>query len=228
VNLSRFPQVAVSQMIALGSKASNHDRDRSWVFNEALTLSKGRHSLKFGGDFRRQMYNNYSPGKLSGSYTFGNTFTSISPNDTKSGFGLADLLLGMPAASSFAFNDYTYRLNINSAGAFVQDDFKILRNLTLNLGLHGRGRSLPKPTTSSPNPRSSIKPRESGDAFAGRWRAGAFLAEHLSRFSPRIGFAWSFQRDTVLRGGYGITACRRSASRGWAGLPAARSSFASR
>ena len=54
-------------MIALGASAPNHDRDRSWVFNEALTLAKGRHTIKFGGDFRRQMYNNYSPGKLSGS-----------------------------------------------------------------------------------------------------------------------------------------------------------------
>src|SRR5262249_52826292 len=130
-----FPQVSVSQMIALGSKASGHDRDRSWVFNEGLTLSKGRHSLKFGGDFRRQMYNNYSPGKLSRSYSFVNTFTTVSPNDTKHGFGLADVRLEMPNSSSFSFNDYTYRLNINSAGAFIQDDFKILRNLTLNLGV---------------------------------------------------------------------------------------------
>lgn len=102
VDLSSFPQVSVSQMIAPGSKASNRDRDRSWVFNEALTLSKGRHSIKFGGDFRRQMYNNYSPGKLSGSYSFGNTFSAVSPNDSKSGFGLADLLLGIPASSSFS------------------------------------------------------------------------------------------------------------------------------
>ena len=70
------------------------------------------------------MYNNYSPGKLSGSYTFSNTFSASTPNDTKTGYGLADLLLGTPATTSFAINDYTYRLNINSAGAFVQDDFK--------------------------------------------------------------------------------------------------------
>src|SRR5207253_737886 len=61
-NLTTFPIVTVSQMIQLGASAPSHDRDRSWVFNEGLTLSKGRHTIKFGGDFRRQMYNNYSPG----------------------------------------------------------------------------------------------------------------------------------------------------------------------
>jgi Carboxypeptidase regulatory-like domain/TonB-dependent Receptor Plug Domain len=210
VNLSSFPQVAVSQMISLGSKASSHDRDRSWVFNEAMTLSKGRHSVKFGGDFRRQMYNNYSPGKLSGSYTFGNTFTSISPNDTKSGFGLADLLLGMPAASSFSFNDYTYRLNINSAGAFVQDDFKILHNLTLNLGLRWEWDG---PYSEANNQFASFNPAivnqttgNLGDVqFAGRGGAPKHFSPNIYHdFLPRIGFAWSFLRDTVLRGGYGI------------------------
>ncbi len=90
-------------MIELGSNASNHDRDRSWVFNNALTLSQGRHTIKFGGDFRRQMYDNYSPGKLSGSYTFsGSRSPPMTPNATTSGFGLADLLLGMPARAPSA------------------------------------------------------------------------------------------------------------------------------
>ena len=210
VNLNSFPQVSVAQMIALGSKASSHDRDRSWVFNEALTLTKGRHSLKFGGDFRRQMYNSYSPGKLSGSYTFGNTFSAISPNDTKSGFGLADLLLGMPASSTFGFNDYTYRLNINSAGGFVQDDFKILRNLTLNLGIRWEWDG---PYSEANNQFASFNPSivnhvtgNLGDVqFAGRGGAPTHFSPNIYHdFLPRVGFAWSFLRDTVLRGGYGV------------------------
>ncbi len=210
VNLSSFPQVSVSQMIALGSKASNHDRDRSWVFNEALTFSRGRHTVKFGGDFRRQMYNNYSPGKLSGSYSFGNTFTAVSPNDSKSGFGLADLLLGMPASSTFSFNDYTFRENINSGAAFVQDDVKVLRTLTLNLGLRWEWDG---PYSEANNQFASFNPAivnhttgNLGDVqFAGRNGAPTHFSPNIYHdFLPRVGFAWSFARETVLRGGYGV------------------------
>ncbi len=211
VSLSNFPIVNVSQMIALGASAPNHDRDRSWVFNEALTLAKGRHTIKFGGDFRRQMYNNYSPGKLSGTYSFtGSAFTSSTPNDSKTGFGLADLLLGMPATSSFTFNDYTYRLNIDSAGAFVQDDFKVTRRLTLNLGLRWE---FDGPYSEANNQFASFNPAIVNDVtgnpgdvqFAGRDGAPHHFSPNVYHdFLPRIGFSWNFWRDTVLRGGYGI------------------------
>jgi hypothetical protein len=209
-NLSSFPLVTVSQMIGLGAKASNHDRDRSWVFNESVTLSKGRHNIKFGGDFRRQMYDNYSPGKLPGSYTFSNTFTSSTPNDSKTGFGLADLLLGLPASSSFSFNDYTYRENINSGGAFVQDDFKVLSHLTINLGLRWEWDG---PYSEANNQFASFNPAivnhttgNLGDVqFAGRNGAPTHFSPNIYHdFLPRVGFAWNFAPNTVLRGGYGL------------------------
>ena len=210
VDLNTFPIVSVSQIIQLGASAPNHDRDRSWVFNEGLTLSRGRHTLKFGGDFRRQMYNNYTPGKQSGSYSFGNTFTTATPNDTKTGFALADLLLGLPATTSFNLNDYTYRMNINSAGAFVQDDFKISRRLTVNLGLRWE---FDGPYSEANNQFASFNPSiinhltgNLGDVqFAGRKGAPVYFSPNIYHdFLPRIGFAYNVLPDTVLRGGYGI------------------------
>lgn len=210
VSLNTFPTVSVAQMIGLGAGAPNHDRDRSWVFNEGLTWSEGRHTVKFGADFRRQMYDNYSPGKLSGSYSFSNTFTTATPNDTKSGFGLADLLLGMPAVSSFNINDYTYRLNINSGGAFVQDDFKISRRLTVNLGLRWE---FDGPYSEANNQFASFNSAvvnhltgTPGDVqFAGRNGAPAHFSPNIYHdFLPRLGFAYNVLPDTVIRGGYGI------------------------
>src|SRR5262249_10231120 len=124
VSLDSFPIIGVSGgigMIQLGASAFNYDRDRSYVFNEALSWVKGRHTLRMGGDSRRQMYNNYTPGKLPGSYSFNGTFTRNSGNNA-TGLGLADLLLGMPATTSISINDYTFRMNINSAGLYLQDD----------------------------------------------------------------------------------------------------------
>ena len=210
VDLNSFPIVSVSQMIQLGASAASHDRDRSWVFNEALTLSKGRHTVMFGGDFRRQMYDNYSPGKQSGSYGFSNTFTTSTPNDTKSGFGLADLLLGAPATTSFTINDYTYRLNINSGSAFVQDDFKISRRLTLNLGMRWE---FDGPYSEANNQFASFNPAlvnhvtgNLGDVqFAGKNGAPHHFSPNIYHdFLPRSGFAYNVLPDTVIRGGYGI------------------------
>ncbi len=210
VNLNSFPIVSVSQMIQLGASAPDHDRDRSWVFNEGLTLSRGRHTIKFGGDFRRQMYNNYSPGKQSGSYSFTNAFSASTPNDTKTGFSVADLLLGAPATTAFSINDYTYRLNINSAGAFVQDDFKINPRLTVNLGLRWE---FDGPYSEANNQFASFNPSivnhltgNLGDVqFAGQNGAPHHFSPNIYHdFLPRIGFAYKAFADTVVRGGYGV------------------------
>jgi hypothetical protein len=210
VPLTDFPIVTVSQMVQLGSSASNHDRDRSWVFNEGVTWQRDRHTIKMGGDFRRQMYNNYSPGKLSGSYNFSGAFTSLVPNATGSGYGLADLLLGAPATTNITINDYTYRLNINSGGAFIQDDFKVLRTLTINLGLRWEWDG---PYSEANNQFASFNPSivnhatgNLGDVqFAGRNGAPTHFSPNVYHdFLPRIGFAWNPLRDTVIRGGYGI------------------------
>ncbi len=209
VSLDSFPTINVSQMITLGSGAPSHDRDRSWVFNDDVTWQKGRNTFKFGGDFRRQMYDNYNPGKLSGSYSFTGTFTSLTPNASTSGFGLADLLLGAPEQTSINIDDYTFRENINSASAFAQDHFKI-GHLNINLGVRWE---FDGPYSEANNQFASFNPNvmnpQTGNLgvvqFAGRDGAPRHFSPNIYHdFQPRIGFAWAVLPDTVLRGGYGI------------------------
>ncbi len=209
VPLNEFPIIKVNQMIQLGSSPYSADRDRSWVFSNALNWQKGRHTIKMGGDFRRQMYNFYSPGKLAGTYTFNPSFTSF-PGKGATGFGLADLLLGLPTSTSFSGTDYTYRLNINSAGMYVQDDFKLSPKLTINLGLRWE---FDGPYSEANGQFASFNPtlinRTTGTPgeveFAGRDGAPDHFAPNIyHNFLPRIGFAWSFLPKTVLRGGYGV------------------------
>lgn len=209
VPLNEFPIIKVSQMIQLGSDPLSSDRNRSWVFSEALNVHLGRHTLKMGGDYRRQMYNFYEPGKLAGTYTFNPTFTSF-PGKNGTGFGLADMLLGVPASTDFDGADYTYRMNINSAGMYLQDDFKIRSNLTLNLGLRWEYNG---PYSEANGQFGSFLPnlvnRTTGNlgevAFAGRDGQPSHFSPNIYRnFLPRIGFAWRALPKTVFRGGYGI------------------------
>jgi outer membrane receptor protein involved in Fe transport len=211
VLLYEFPQINIQNagMIPLGSSASNGDRDRSYVFSEALNFVKGRHTLKIGGDYRRQMWDNYSPGKLSGNYTFSGAFTGL-PGTQGTGSGFADLLLGYPASTSININDYTYRWNINSSGIYLQDDFKLSSKLTLNLGVRWEYNG---PYSEANGQYAIFNPsrvnRQTGNLGDVEFAKVDTNSDHFSpsvytNFLPRVGFAYNLASKWVVRGGYGM------------------------
>ncbi len=209
VPLNEFPIVNVSGFQRLGSGAYSWDRNRSYVFSEALAYQVGAHSLKLGGDYRWQMYNNYSPGKLAGTYNFSPTFSAL-PGNAQSGYALADLLLGTPASSTFSLNDYTYRLTVHNAAAYIQDDWKLSRNLTVNLGLRWQFNG---PFTEKNNQLASLSPTTINRAtgvpgevlFAGREGAPTHFVPNLYKVAlPRVGFAYKWKEKSVVRAGFGM------------------------
>ncbi len=214
VPLTEFPDIATNNYIQLGAGSIFHDRDRSWVFNEVVQNQRGRHNIKIGGDYRRQMYNYYNPGgnngyATSGAYVFTGTFTSITANSS-SGYDLADLLLGLPAQTQIYNEDYTYRENINSASMFIQDDFKATNTLTVNLGLRWEWDG---PYSEGNNQFASFNPNVANQTtgnlgevqFAGQNGVPThFMPNIYHDFLPRVGFAWNIAKNTVLRGGVGF------------------------
>jgi hypothetical protein len=212
VVLSSFPDIFTSNYIPLGASAAAHDRDRSWIFNDVVQFQSGRHLMKVGGDYRRQIYKFYNPGlnsNLSGNYLFDQTFTSISA-DPSSGLDLADLLLGLPTQTLINTENYTYRENINSASLYFQDDFKLNQRLTLNLGLRWE---FDGPYSEANNQFGSFDPSvvnsqtgNLGDVrLAGKNDAPTHFMPNIYRdFLPRIGFAWNVVKDTVVRAGIGF------------------------
>ncbi len=214
VSLSAFPDIETNNYIGLGAGSPFHDRDRSWVFNEVLQWQRGRHTLKMGGDYRRQMYNYYNPGSqlgdsVAGTYNFDSSFTSITANPS-SGYDLADLVLGLPTSTQIDTEDYTYRENINSASLFIQDDFKVNSKLTMNLGLRWE---YDGPYSEANNQFASFNPNLVNQAtgnlgeveFAGVNGAPShFMPNIYHDFLPRVGFAWNPAKDTVIRGGVGF------------------------
>jgi len=214
VPLDEFPDISTSNYIPLGAGSIFHDRDRSYVFNDVVQIQKGRQTIKVGGDYRRQMYNYYNPGSnngnsTAGAYSFDSTFTSITANPN-SGWDLADLELGLPTSTSIDLEDYTYRLNINSASLFIQDDFKVTPTLTVNLGLRWEWDG---PYSEANNQFASLNPGivnpqtgTLGDVqFAGVDGAPThFMPDIYHDFLPRVGFAWNVAPNTVVRGGVGF------------------------
>ena len=209
VPLTQFPTVGVTGYYGLGTSSYVRTRDRHWIANDAFNWQKGRHSIQIGGEYMRYLDHNFTPGVLSGSYSFTGTFTSL-PGVASTGSGLADLLLGDPASTGISTNNYEFRYLTNYASAYIQDNFKLTSKLTLNFGLRWE---FDGPTTEmngqnytfNPNLVDPTTGKMGAIQFAGINGAPShFVPDDYKGFLPRAGFSWSVFKNTVVRGGYGI------------------------
>jgi hypothetical protein len=209
VPLTQFPSVSITGLTSLGAGSYSRTRDRHWIWNDALNIVKGRHSIQIGAEYMRYLNHAYNPGVLSGSYSFSGTFSSL-PGVSNTGFGIADLLLGDPAGTSITTNNYEFRLVTNYASAYVQDDYKVTSRLTVNLGLRWEFDGPPTEVnnqsyTFNPNIVDPTTGKLGGIQYAGIGGAPShFIPDDYRGFLPRVGFAYSLSKNTVVRGGYGI------------------------
>jgi hypothetical protein len=199
------------------------------AYRDALTWVKGRHTMNFGGDYRgvQSSYFGSSIGGPNGVYTFaaGSPLpVAISSVDGAHNLNPGDpspnaLISFMTGISQFyqrsvAYPGYgppgggfaPFSMRRYHWGGWFQDDFKVSRNLTLNLGLRYEYNSVPT---------------ETGNRLAGIVDGADFLSdktlfrrmvlnpspiynEDYKGFGPRVGFAWKVLPKTVVRGGFGV------------------------
>jgi hypothetical protein len=185
-------------------------------FADAVTVVKGNSSYKFGGDFRVRQNSNYDGGRnngTKGNYQYGTTesgfvsgnYNGIGPND--SGSSLANFLLGyQPGFVGRGDPGGPYFQSSKEIAFFVQDDWKVNPNLTLNLGLRYDIFTAP---TERYDLQSNFVPATKTIQMAGPSAPGGrdLANTDKNNFGPRFGFAWSGLKDDktfVIRGGYGI------------------------
>lgn len=185
------------------------------VFDNWL-WTKGRHTFNFGGEFHH--YWEYSSNNYSGGhFTFSQAETSI-PNTTNSNFSqygssFASFLLGLPDAATRTSIAIT-AAHTNAFSAYAQDDFKVTPKLTVNLGLRydlmlpyvltENNNVFLAPTT--PNPSAGNLPGAATEYGSCTGCAGYNqIGIHGLYFGPRVGFAYSVDKNTVIQGGYTMT-----------------------
>jgi hypothetical protein len=190
--------------------------------SDVLTLIRGRHILHFGVEVLMGDGNTTPWGNLdAGQFTFTGNYTAqngAAPNTT--GAGLADFLLG-DVQSWQAKNESTSYARLKSPQLFVQDDFKIRPNFTLNLGLRyvattgfteinnnlggfDPNKTLVCTVDSQGNPCGALNGTLGSLWFAPQDNRNSLQKPVRDIFLPRIGFAWSLRNDTVVRGGFGM------------------------
>ena len=214
-----FPTISLSgTYTTFGSGRSSGNQfseSASWTWSEFVSKTIGRHSVKFGGEFRSILDNINSPTTNFGSYTFNSTFTQANPLTATAGTGnpIASLLLGMPASGTAPINA-ALAWGYHYYGAFVQDDWRLTGKLTLSLGLRWdyetpvTERNNQENAGFDPNAASPLQVPgynlKGGLLFTSSGNRLPY-GRDLNNVQPRIGIAWHPIPKTVVRAGYGLS-----------------------
>jgi hypothetical protein len=216
----QFPRFDIAGGYApIGSnRPGNLETDYAYSLQPNLNLVRGGHVIKMGAEFRRFEKNRIGLGLISGQYSFGREFTQANPlrADALSGNEFASFLLGVPNGGRFDSNMHpAYKFYYYSG--FIQDDWKLIQRLTLNLGFRWdyeaplserynrqvRGFAFDQP--------ASIANRVQGLRLTGgllyagtSGNARQAFNRDLVRPQPRVGVAYKISDNWVLRGGYGL------------------------
>ncbi|HEX5082610.1 MAG TPA: carboxypeptidase regulatory-like domain-containing protein [Blastocatellia bacterium] len=108
-----------------------------WNLAPSLTMTRGRHTLRFGGEVHYYALGSQNTGYGTGTFDFNSGWTQQFPDvrrNGQDGSTIASLLLGTPAGGNIDWNDTIYQTR-PYFGIYVQDDWKLNSKLTLNLGL---------------------------------------------------------------------------------------------
>jgi hypothetical protein len=136
-DLQRFPPVTATGVAGFGGNASIPllRREYHYQWMDSLTIVRGKQTIKAGLDIRRYGSTNFQPQNSSGSYTFNGNYSGVIGRPYQT--GLADMLLGLPAAQSILVPKFfePNRLRNTRVNAYVQDDINLTPRLTLNLGV---------------------------------------------------------------------------------------------
>lgn len=176
-----------------------HAFENIYQIADTLTWIRGRHSLKFGVDFRRQQRNFYQVTAPRGFFDFGGVYTN-DLSTANGGNGLADALLGIPDANEQDFLNGLYPTRYWDFGGFVQDDFRVRSNLTVNIGLRYGITSPANGRVGNFDVNRAIVVTSYGQNATSH----AGVKFDTGDWAPRLGFSWSPQRNTVVRSAFGV------------------------
>jgi hypothetical protein len=131
------PRIGVDQFTDVIGNSYSWSTDNQWNFVPTITLTRGTKTIRFGADFVYIGRGSTNSGRANGQFNFTRKYTQRYPLrgiDKYDGAGIADLLIGNPGSGYIEYNDTYYR-TWPYFGFFVQNDWKIRRKITLNLGL---------------------------------------------------------------------------------------------
>jgi Carboxypeptidase regulatory-like domain/TonB dependent receptor len=221
-NNGGLPQFSVGILNTFGSSEYQPTVENQEVYHiiDSLTLIRGRHTIKIGAEIKpRVNFSILQPPVPRGAFSFNGSYTAQNQeNEANTGLGTADFLLGAISGgaqlSSF-INDV-----FQQPGQFyyVQDDIKVSKKLTVNLGLryefvvHAMEKynaeanfNIDTNTLDIARGRQdALPPNFFPEIAVNRNAPRSLVPNQKLDFAPRVGFAYNLFSNTVVRGGYGV------------------------
>ncbi len=199
-----LPNIQIAGLNSLGNGDYFPEtlHENNYQLLDSFTYIRGNHSLKMGGDLRRRMHGFYQVQNPHGDFYYTGQFTS--PDSNTYTVPLADFLIGYTQGLFRDAQTGTYGMRWWEFGGYLMDDYRVGSKLTLNLGVrydlytpmveeHNRLANFDFNTGYFVAPGITTGTSRSGD-----------VATNWKNLSPRIGFAYSVDGKTAVRGGYGI------------------------
>jgi hypothetical protein len=185
-----------------GTLGQSQEVAEDFTFQNNLTKIVNRHTLKFGYETIRTRYNSLVEALPSGSYRMGGTEFPFRAN---TGNAFASFLLGTVVRADFTAAVTTWLPRWWSHAWYVQDDFKVGRNLTINAGLRW---SYESPFNTKYGFQSQFDPNAI-DPVSGRRGAithpkNALSSRDWNNFQPRLGMAWQLNSKLLFRSSFGL------------------------
>jgi len=210
------PGITIEGYPNLGSQPTGRIRraQDTGQLSGTLTLLRGGHSIKFGGDWRLSHLNYGQPGEDTVTFTFARRQTMQNPlaATTLQGDGLASMLLGWGSSGTYQTDGYVASA-AKAYSWFINDDWRVTRKLTINIGLRYE---LDIPRTErfdrenwfvrslkSPLNVPAYPALRGGYVYAGGADRSPFLTDY-NNLGPRLGFAYQVLPKMVVRGGAGF------------------------
>ena len=213
----RFPRFGPEGYSAIGTPTGAGMRRVTTTQSAGYSLSKfvGAHNFKMGGESRMYQLASTTWNAPSGNFAFNRRTTSEDPllASAIQGNGLASMLLGWGSGGGYGINESPFATS-KYHGWYIQDDWKVTRKLTLNLGIRydielPRAERFDRYSWFDPDMPSPIDGKVPGYRlrgalqFTGGDKRSPFDKD-MNNVQPRVGFAYAVDGRTTVRGGYGI------------------------
>ncbi len=222
-----LPSISVTNFASLTNTTPSETTNQTISFSDFVAWRHKKHNYRFGLDVRRVHADSIGGNQPLGSFSFSG-YATESAADQKatalgtatqatSGSGFADFLMGLPTQTSLQAGLHKIYLRENVYDWYVQDDFRVLANVTLNYGLRyeyfapyteKNDRLVNLDHNADFTQVDAVQPGGVG-TYLGRYPKGLVNPDR-TMFAPRFGFAWRpkvferFTKNTVIRGGYGV------------------------
>ncbi len=184
-----------------------------------LSLIRGRHSMRFGFMFQQRNFFQDAGDPMNGVATFDTRLTSLS-TDSGSGNSIASMLLGTPSSVTRSTGNVAADARSPLQAYFFQDDYRVSRRLTINLGVRYEYTTPPYVLDNAIGTLDVARDPQTGafspvllwaadNSFTGQGPntggyGRALRTPDHNDFAPRVGLAYQLDSKTVIRSAYGI------------------------